>query len=68
MSRAPTKFRQADITKAIQGATKAGLSVSRVEIDATGKIVVICAEGAPDQSESSDGWEARLRKARGWDK
>jgi hypothetical protein len=66
MSRAPTKFRQADITKAIQGATKAGLSVSRVEIDATGKIVVICAEGAPDQS--ADGWEARLRKARGWDK
>jgi hypothetical protein len=68
MSRAPAKFRQADITKAIRGATKAGLSVSRVEIDATGKIVVICSGDAPEQPESVDGWEARLRKARGWDK
>jgi hypothetical protein len=42
MGRAPAKFRQVDVARAIRGAIKAGLSVSRVEIDRDGKIVVIC--------------------------
>jgi hypothetical protein len=68
MSRRPALFRQMDVTNPIRGALKAGLPVRRVEIDAAGKIVVICAEEAPKQLEMADGWEARLRRARGWEK
>jgi hypothetical protein len=37
----PAKFRQADVTRAIRGAIAGGLAVSRCEIDAQGKIVII---------------------------
>ncbi len=68
MSRRSSSFRQIDVTRAMRGAFKAGLPVRRVEIDAAGQIVVICSEDTPDQPESADGWEARLRRARGWEK
>jgi hypothetical protein len=68
MGRAPAKFRQADVARAIRGAIKAGLSVSRVEIDRDGKIVVICAGDAPAIEESPDDALERLRRARGWDR
>jgi hypothetical protein len=58
--RAPT-FTTAQISRAARGAMKAGLSVSRVEIDASGKISVICGDAAPP-----DDFEARLRGATGW--
>lgn len=65
MSRRAAIFRQGDVTRAARGAVKAGLPVSRVEIDQTGKIVVIC------QSEQGEGAMAApdldaLRRARGW--
>jgi hypothetical protein len=34
------RFRQADISRAVKGAKAAGISVSRIEIDADGKIVI----------------------------
>jgi hypothetical protein len=64
--RAPT-FTQSQISRAARGAMKAGLSVSRVEIDANGKIVVVCAD-APPPAASPDDFEARLRSATGWAK
>jgi hypothetical protein len=45
MSRRPSVATR--IAQAGRGALKAGLPVRRVEIDAAGKIVVICAEDAP---------------------
>jgi hypothetical protein len=65
MTRRASAFLQTDITRAGRGALKAGLSVRRVEIDVTGKIVVICSDDVPEQPESGAGWEARLRRARG---
>jgi len=50
VTRRSPAFRQADVTRAGRGALKAGLCVSRVEIDAAGKIVVICIDEAPDRS------------------
>ena len=50
MTRRSPAFRQADVTRAGRGALKAGLCVRRVEIDAAGKIVVICIDEAPDRS------------------
>lgn len=44
MSRAAQTFRQADLTRALKGAMKGGLSVKRVEIDKTGKIVMFADE------------------------
>jgi len=41
MSPRPAKFRQVDVTRALRGAKAAGLEVSRCEIDAQGKIVLV---------------------------
>jgi hypothetical protein len=46
MSRAAQSFKQTDLTKTIRGARKAGLDVQRVEIDHTGKIVIIIEKSA----------------------
>ena len=39
MSRGAQALRQGDVTKAIKGAVKAGLSVKRFEVDKDGKII-----------------------------
>ena len=42
MSRVPsTIFRQQDLTKAIRGATKAGVDIARIEIAQDGRIVLV---------------------------
>jgi hypothetical protein len=64
MSRRQSTFSQADVTRAMRGAMKAGLTVRRVEIEATGKIVIVCVEDAPDQQfEDPAGFEERLRRS-----
>ncbi len=65
MTRRPA-FTRAQVTRAAQGALKAGLTVYRVEIDADGNIVVHCVPDAPDPTPQADDFEARLRAARGW--
>jgi hypothetical protein len=61
MSRAAHTFKQADVTKALKAAVKAGIDVGRVEIDRDGKIIVIVAEpaGAPDTDHETS---ADIRK------
>ncbi len=44
MSRAHQLFRQSDISRAIVAVEKAGKSVTRVEIDHNGSIVVDCSD------------------------
>ena len=41
MARAPSTFRQSDITKAIRAARKAGVENVRVEIAKDGRIVIV---------------------------
>lgn len=41
MSRGPHRVRKSDITKVLQGAVAAGVSVRSVEVTADGKIIVI---------------------------
>jgi hypothetical protein len=59
MARAALTFRQADITRAVRAVTKAGISIARVEVDKTGKIVVVAGEPgknptAADRNEWDD--------------
>jgi hypothetical protein len=44
MSRAPSAFRQQDVTRALRAADAAGRPVRRVEIDRDGKIVLVMIE------------------------
>jgi hypothetical protein len=43
MGRAPSTFRQQDVTRAVKAVVAAGVGIARVEIDKTGKITIIAA-------------------------
>jgi hypothetical protein len=54
MARAPSNFRQQDVTRAINAAKRAGLDIVRIEVDPkTARIIVIIAEreNKPDENE-----------------
>jgi hypothetical protein len=44
MARAPSTFRQQDVTRAVKAVVAAGVGIARVEIDNAGKIVIITGE------------------------
>jgi hypothetical protein len=54
MARAPSTFRQQDVTRAVKAVTAAGVHIARVEIDKAGKIVIITAEGPAQQDERTE--------------
>ena len=51
MARAPSIFRQSDITKAIRAARKAGVENVRVEIAKDGRIVIVTGGAQPVQDD-----------------
>lgn len=54
------RFLQSDVRRAIQGATDAGLTVARVEIDPDGKIVIVSGEGVSKETTTPlEAWKAR---------
>jgi hypothetical protein len=54
MARAPSTFRQQDVTRAVKAVTAAGVHIARVEIDKTGKIVIITADEADRLGETTE--------------
>jgi hypothetical protein len=59
MARAPTTFRQQDVTRAVKAVAAAGVHIARVEIDKTGKIVIITADptdGLGEMTEANE-WD-----------
>jgi hypothetical protein len=57
MARAPSNFRQQDVTRAVKAVTAAGVHIVRIEIDKTGKISIITSDAADRPSESVEGNE-----------
>jgi hypothetical protein len=55
MSRAPCTFRQQDVTRALKATVAAGIAVQRIEIDKTGKIVVVT--GKTDEGRVVNEWD-----------
>ena len=60
MARAPSTFRQLDLTRAVKAVTAAGVHITRIEIDKTGKIVIITADttGRPGEMMEANEWDA----------
>jgi hypothetical protein len=58
MSRAPSTFRQRDVTKAVKAVVAAGIEVTRVEIDAEGKIIVVAGKSQEMEGKGGNEWDA----------
>jgi hypothetical protein len=58
MARAPSIFRQADVTRAVRAAIAAGVDIARIEIARDGRIVIIAGNSEPegDQREANE-WD-----------
>jgi hypothetical protein len=64
VARGPCAFKQSDLTKAVRGVVAAGVSVAKVEVDKTGKIVVVVGEPSKSASQSPlDQWIADRARA-----
>jgi hypothetical protein len=48
MSRAPFRFKQSDVTRAIRAATAAGVEIARIDVDRDGRISVIPKGACPE--------------------
>jgi hypothetical protein len=59
MARAPSTFRQQDVTKAVKAVTAAGVHIARVEIDKAGKITIITGDrtGQPTDLPEANEWD-----------
>jgi hypothetical protein len=63
MTRAPSTFRQQDVTRAIKAVSAAGVNIARVEIDKAGKIIIITGGTTEQPGQASgndlDNWIAK---------
>jgi hypothetical protein len=59
MPRAPSTFRQQDVTRAVKAVVAAGVGIARVEIDKAGKIAIIAlgAEQRGEGREEANEWD-----------
>lgn len=58
MPRRPAAFRQSDLQRALQAAKAAGLQVSRIEVDTTGKLTIFVGDHGTVTEGPLDKWMA----------
>jgi hypothetical protein len=59
MARAPARFKQADVTRALRGAIAAGVTIARVEIDPRdGNIVILTPGVSSSPLAPYDAWKS----------
>ena len=56
MKRAPSAFRQQDVTRALRAAKAAGVEIVRVEIDPNGKIILVTTRETVERREENS-WD-----------
>jgi hypothetical protein len=56
MARAPSKFRQQDVTRAIRAAIAAGVDIARIEVAKDGRIVIVTAADSGPKAEANE-WD-----------
>jgi hypothetical protein len=60
MARTPSTFRQADVTRAVKAVVAAGVGIARVEIDPSGKIVLVMVESSGSDPQPTNSPEIVL--------
>jgi hypothetical protein len=68
MPRRASSFTRAEVARAVRGAIEGGMTVSGVEIDQRGRIVVLSASQSQPFVENPEGFERRLREGTGWER
>ena len=63
MARGPCKLKKADITRAINAARTCGLEIARVEIDISGRIVIVAGKPVEIENENKNPWDEVLTNA-----
>jgi hypothetical protein len=59
MARSPSAFKQSDLTRAVRAVRKAGVDIGRVEIDRSGKIVIVTT-AETTKTEGGNEWDRAL--------
>jgi hypothetical protein len=67
MARAPSTFRQQDVTRAVKAVAAAGVDIARVEIGRDGKIVVVTQQSPTNQQDDLDRELTRFEARHGQD-
>jgi hypothetical protein len=58
MARAPSTFRQQDVTRAVKAVVAAGVDIARVEIDKAGTIRIITVKAEPNGQDRENEWDS----------
>jgi hypothetical protein len=62
MSRGPSRFREADVKRAVRAVLGTGVEIARVEIDAAGKVILVIgkpADGGADRNEWDEAFNGK---------
>lgn len=57
MARGASTFRQQDVTRALKATAAAGFEVQRIEIDKSGKIVLVTGPSKANEDDRESEWE-----------